>query len=243
MGKFLAGLATAFAALVGGFIAWRKLVHERDQEDLRIVRPTMEEIEKYGQPSRARLGERGRKIGAFLMLIVGAGYTYIVLRYGQSAAQSPLTLTATLVFSAAGILSLAQGVFQPFGQISASLWHRWILTAAGVTGIGAGTYIGVSATVADESEHAEQMRQESQSSRNGAEEGRFTVNNLTGSPIMFEFDKTLTMIAPPGTTSIPLSLSKHTAQVKGRCGTIQEDSLNIEAREVIEITYWCGRRP
>jgi len=142
--QFLGGLAAAFGAVVGAVIAWRKLVLERKQEDFRVVRPTMEEIEKYGQPIRSR--ETERKIGGVLTLIIGAAYTYIMLRYMRWASAPALPLTATIILNAAGILALAQGIFHPFGQMSISLWHRLVWTAAGVAGISAGTYIGVDAT-------------------------------------------------------------------------------------------------
>jgi hypothetical protein len=241
VGQFLGGFAVAFGAFVGGVIGWRRLAHERKQEDLRIVKPTMEEIEKYGQPVGVRFRENERKIGSFLTLIVGAVYTYILLKYTRSAPLSPLALTATVIFSWSGILSLTQGVFHPFWQISASTWHRWIWTASGVASIGAGTYVGVSAMETTESAYMEQMRQESKLDGSTAPVGPLIVRNLTDSSIVFECDNTDSTIAPPGTTSIPLAFGKHTCRASGPCGTLR-DSIIISSGERLEITYWCERR-
>jgi hypothetical protein len=141
--KFLGGLAASFGAVVGGVIAWRKLAHERKQGDLRIVRPTMEEIEKYGQPIRSPQADR--KIGGILTIIIGVAYTYILLGYMHGTSAPAMPTVAVVVFNIVGILAVMQGLFHPLGQISISMSNRFALIASGVVGIGAGTFVGVSA--------------------------------------------------------------------------------------------------
>lgn len=140
--KFLGGLAVSFGAIVGGVIGWRRLTHERKQEDLRIVKPTMDEIEKFGQPIRSDRAER--KIGGILTAIIGTVYTYILLKYMHGTSASGLPATAVIVFNLVGIVALAQGLFHPLGHVSISMWNRYAWVAAGVATIGTGTFVGVS---------------------------------------------------------------------------------------------------
>jgi hypothetical protein len=107
----------------------------------------MDEIKEYGQQSPDKFRKIWRKSGGFFTLILGAVYTYILLRYTHATEGSVISVVAMIGFNAVGFLSLAIGAFSPLGSLSVSVWHRLILSVIGIAGIGAGTYVGVDTMV------------------------------------------------------------------------------------------------
>jgi hypothetical protein len=209
-----------------------------------LLNPTMEEIEKYGQPVSSKFRESERKIGTLLTLMVGAAYTYILLRYTRSTGASPLALTATVVFVSAGVLSLAQGVFHPFGQISGAVWHRGILTTAGVAIIGTGTYVGITGTEREESGYIEQILQERSVNRNDLKSAQLFVLNDTSGPLVFEFDDKHSESLAVGWNTVSMGVGKHKVRVSGRCGALNAtrvDTIVIELGGKDAVGYRCVR--